>query len=607
LAFVQIAAGVPETLPGKLLLNAANRPSAVAMRHRRLGIWQEYTWGDVADHTRWVAQGLDTLGVSAGNRVAIHSENRPEWVWTDLGIQSLAAVSVGVYQTSPAAEIEYLLGHSEAKVLVAEDEEQLDKALEVWDRLSALEYIVVIDPRGVRTLDDNRVLTFAELLDQGRACDGNNTLGDFGAKIASIDPVDVAVIVYTSGTTGAPKGAMLSHRNLHVASEAWSSVFDIGEQDEVLSYLPLCHIAERVISVGNAVAAGYVVNFGEDPDSFTQDLAEVQPTFFLGVPRIWEKMLAGVHIRTADATWLKRVLSRFWLHQAVLLERRRIEGTYSFLHHIYYRIGWMLVFRALRKRLGMSRVRSALSGAAPIAPQVLEFLRSIGIPVREAYGMTENTAVATLTPEDDIRLGSVGISLPNSEVCIADDGEILTRSEATFLGYFKDLEATAGAIVDSWLHTGDIGRLDDAGHLYITDRKKDIIITAAGKNISPSEIENRLKMSPYIREAVVIGDKRRYLTALIGIEADTVGDWATRRRIPYTTYQDLASKPEIRDLVAEAIDEANGEFARVETIKHFELLPLELDHEDGQLTATQKVKRSAIEEQFTELIDRMYR
>ncbi|MBC8364268.1 MAG: AMP-binding protein [Actinobacteria bacterium] len=593
------------SVPGKVFHHATERAQDVALRHKQFGIWQEYTWQEYADHSRWVALGLRSLGVGADDKVAVHSENRPEWVWADVGAQCLEAVTVGVYQTCPAAEVEYLLGHSEAKVLIAEDEEQLDKAVEVWEQLPHLEHIVVIDPRGVRILDDPRVLTFAELLDRGRTADDDDG-GGIARDVAAIDPDRTAIIVYTSGTTGPPKGAMISHRNMHVASEAWELVMELDRHEEVLSYLPLCHIAERTISVSNAASAGYVVNFCEDLDSLNQDLAEVQPSFFLGVPRIWEKMLATVRIKGADATWLKRHLLDFWLDQGARLERRRQAGAYGPHHRLWYGLGWLLVYRPLRRLLGMGRVRVAFSGAAPIAPQVLETLRAIGIPVREGYAMTENTAVATFTPEDDIRLGSVGVALPNSEIRIADDGEILTRSEATFLGYFRNPEATAATVVDGWLHTGDVGYLDD-GHLYITDRKKDIIITAAGKNISPSEIENRLKVSPYVREAIVIGDRRKYLTALVGIEGDTVGDWATRKRVPYTTYEDLTSKPEVRDLIGDVVTEANVEFAQVETIKYFELLPIELDHEDGQLTATQKVKRSAITDQFEDLIEGMYR
>ena len=589
-------------LPAKLLEHSQTRPNDVAMRHKRFGIWKEFTWEEYLNKVISVSLGFYELGVREGDKVAIHSENRPEWVFADLAAQTLGSVSVGIYPTSPAAEVEYLLSHSEASVLVVEDEEQLDKALEAWDRLEKLQKIIVIDPRGVKDLNDPRIITFEDLIDLGDLVVGKS----FEEMTKTITSSETAIIVYTSGTTGPPKGAMITHENLRFAAITWGLVYDYRKNDEVLSYLPLCHVAERVISVANAVYHGYVVNFGEDTNSFTEDLREVQPTFFLGVPRVWEKMLAAVQIRSNDATWLKRSLFNFWIKQGGLLLQRRLKNKSNFIDSIWFGIGWLFVFRSLKKRLGMMRVREALSGAAPIAPQVLEFLMSVGVPVREGYGMTENTAVATIVPADELYLGSVGKALPLCEVRIAEDGEILTRSEGTFKGYFKNLEATKETIIDGWLHTGDIGHIDEFGHLWITDRKKDIIITAGGKNLSPSEIENRIKISPYVREAMVIGDKRKYLTALIGIESDTVGDWATRQGIPYTTYEDLSSKDEVNELVSMIINDANKDFAQVETVKYFKLIPLELDHEDGQLTATQKVKRAAITEQFADLIESMY-
>ena len=589
-------------LPAKLLEHSQTRPNDVAMRHKKFGIWKEFTWGEYLNKVVSVSLGFYELGVREGDKVAIHSENRPEWVFADLAAQALGSVSVGIYPTSPASEVEYLLSHSEASVLVVEDEEQLDKALEAWDRLEKLQKIVVIDPRGVKELNDPRIITFEDLLELGDLVVGKS----FEEMTKAIRSSETAIIVYTSGTTGPPKGAMITHENLRFAAITWGFVYEYRKNDEVLSYLPLCHVAERVISVANAVYHGYLVNFGEDTNSFTEDLREVQPTFFLGVPRVWEKMLAAVQIRSNDATWLKRSLFNFWIKQGGLLLQRRLKNKNNFIDSIWFGIGWLLVFRSLKKRLGMMRVREALSGAAPIAPQVLEFLMSVGVPVREGYGMTENTAVATIVPADELYLGSVGKALPLSEVRIAKDGEILTRSDGTFKGYFKNPEATKETIIDGWLHTGDIGHIDEFGHLWITDRKKDIIITAGGKNLSPSEIENRIKISPYVREAMVIGDKRKYLTALIGIESDTVGDWATRQGIPYTTYEDLSSKDEVNELVSMIINDANEDFAQVETVKYFKLIPIELDHEDGQLTATQKVKRAAITEQFAELIESMY-
>jgi long-chain acyl-CoA synthetase len=541
--------------------------------------------------------------VEAGDRVAIHAENCPPWLFADLATQALRAITVGIYPTSPAAEVEYLLGHSESKILVAEDEEQVDKAMAVRKQLPALQRIVVIDPRGV-DMSDPILMSLAELEELG-----STTPLDVEASAAAVDPESAAIIVYTSGTTGPPKGAMLSHRNLQAAAEASGSVFGVDERTEVLSYLPLCHIAERLISGIDAVAQGYVVNFGEGGESFTQDLREVQPTFFLGVPRVWEKLMAGITIRMADAGRLKQLNYALWMRVGGKVARRRWSGgRLSGLDRLRYGLGWLLLYRPLRAKLGLSRVDGVLSGAAPIAPQVLEFFWAMGVPVREGYGQTENTAQGTITPADDVRLGMVGKPLAGTEVRIADDGEILTRGSGTFLGYFKDPVATAATIdEDGWLHTGDVGEIDADGFLKITDRKKDIIITAGGKNISPSEIENRLKVSPFVKEAVVVGDQRRYLTALIGIELDTVSNWALQHRIGFTTYADLSSKEEVVALIGQWVDEVNAELAQVETIKRFALFPKELDQEDGEVTATQKVKRRAIETEFADVIEEMYR
>jgi long-chain acyl-CoA synthetase len=572
----------------------------VALRKKTLGRWEEITWAEYAARAAAVGAGLRALGVGDGDRVAIHSENRPEWLLADLGAQGIGAVSVGIYPTSPAAEVEYLLGHSKTVVAIVEDEEQLDKALAVRSRLKALKRIVVIDTRGVRDLDDPMLLTFEELEALGR----DNPVTDWGAGVGGDT---VAMIVYTSGTTGPPKGAMLSHDNLVHAADTYAQAFTTSPDDEVLSYLPLSHVAERLVSLIDALKGGYIVHFGEGGESFAVDLREVQPTFFLGVPRVWEKMLATVEIRMADASRVKRLVYNLAIRRGRKLAVKRMRGSLGPVGRAEAILWWVLVFRSLREKLGLSRVRVAVSGAAPIAPQVLEYFWALGVPVREGYGQTEGSALATYTPADDVRIGKVGKPLPGVELRIADDGEILVRSKGVFVGYLDNKKATAETVDrDGWLHTGDIGELDDDGFLAITDRKKDIIITAGGKNISPSEIENMLKVSPYVREAIVIGDKRKYLTALIGIEADTVGNWATRNGVAYTTYRDLSARPEVKELISGCVEEVNRHLAQVETIKRFELLPKELDPEEGELTATQKVKRAAIATQFAPLIDTMY-
>lgn len=594
----------PASLPAMLVARAADSPDETALRHHELGVWVSHTWSEYANRAARVGIALSELGVGVGDRVAIHSQNRPEWLFADIGGQGIGAVPVGIYPTSPASEVEYLLGHSEASVLIAEDEEQLDKVLQVRHRLPELRHIIVIDARTVlHHLDDPQIMTFDELEALGSGAEARWFDG-----VEVLDPEGTALIVYTSGTTGPPKGAMLSHRNLVHAANTFNAAFESSDRDEVLSYLPLCHIAERLSSAINALRVGYVVNFGRGGEFFAKDLRDVQPTIFLGVPRVWEKMAATVEIRMNDASRLKRSLYHLAVRWGRAQARDQMDGRSSLMSRGRAWLLWLLVFRSLRDKIGLRRVRVALSGAAPIAPQLLEYFWAIGVQVREGYGQTENTAVATYTPADDVRLGKVGKSLPGVEIRIADSGEILTRSACTFLGYLKDPQATAETVdADGWLHTGDVGELDAAGFLTITDRVKDLIITAGGKNISPSEIENQLKVSPYVREAIVIGDQQKYLVALVGIELDTVGDWATRRGLPYTTYADLSSKPEVVELIDEVVGHVNRDLARVEQLKAFRLLGRELDHEGGELTATQKVKRRAIATEFSDLIEEMYR
>jgi long-chain acyl-CoA synthetase len=588
------------SLPALLVAHARERPDEAAMRVKRRGRWEEITWAGYAERVARVAHGLRQLGVQPGDAVAIHGENRPEWVIADLAVQGIGATTVGVYPTSPAAEVGYLLAHSESAVLVAEDEEQLDKALEVRDTLPALRRIVLIDPRNVRDLDDPMLTTWDDLEAEG-------TLDDYARSADAIEPDAVALIVYTSGTTGRPKGAMLTHANLTWAAERFREAFGTTADEEVLSYLPLCHVAERLSSVINGLGTGYVVNFGEGGESFAQDLRDVQPTLFAAVPRVWEKMLATVEIRMADASPLKRAAYKAAMRRGRRLAPKRMQGALGPADRVTAAVCHLIAFRSLRDKLGLGRVERGICGAAPVAPQVLEFFWALGVPVYEIYGQTENAAVCTLMPADDVRIGTVGRPLDGVELRISGDGEILTRSPAVFAGYLKDPDATAAAVdAEGWLHTGDVGVIDEHGHLTITDRKKDIIITAGGKNVSPSEIENRLKVSPYVREAMVVGDRRSYLVALIGIEADTVADWAARRGLPFTTYGDLSRKPEVRELVAGWVEQVNQELARPETVKRFALLEKELDHEDGELTATLKVKRRALEQRFEREIEGLY-
>jgi len=596
------------TLPASLRERCRSSAGHVATREKRLGIWRERTWGELFGDVRAFGLGLRALGVEPGDRVAIHSEDRPEWLIAEYGAIAIGAASVGIYPTNPAAEVEYLLSHSGARVLVAEDQEQVDKALAVADRCGDLRHIVVIDPRGLRGYRDERLIPWGDVDRLGReAAERDPAL--FDRSIDERTPDEVAMIVYTSGTTGPPKGAMLTEANLAASLALSRGVWGAGPDDRVCSYLPLCHVAEKVFSVFLPLASGASANFAESIDTVTSDLRDVEPTIFLGVPRIWEKMAAGIQIRMQDADPLKRLTYRVWLGIGRRLAREWISagGRYPFPWSVVHGAGWLCLYGPLQRKLGLARCRIAVSGAAPIAPDLLRFFHAIGVHIREAWGQTECCGAASLTPADDVLIGSVGRLVPGMEARIAEDGEILLRGPLVFRGYFRDDEATRRAIgPDGWLHTGDVGRIDEHGHVHITDRKKDIMVTAGGKNIAPSLIENMLKSSPYIREAVVIADRRSYVTALIGIERDPVADWAIRREIPFTTYRDLSERPEVVELIADEVRRVNRDLASVEQIKRFRLIPKELDHEDGELTATQKVKRLALQERFRDLVEGLY-
>ncbi len=579
-------AGAPATLPAMLLRHASSRAKDVALRVKRFGRWEEITWGEYGARAARLGLGLRELGVAAGDKVAVLAENRPEWLFADLGAQGIGAITVGVYPTSSEPEVAHVLADSAAKVVIVEDEEQLDKTLLVRDQLPALRKIIVVDTRGIRSLADPMTVSLEEVdaLGEHRL---RSSPGEWLDAVGGLPGgQDVAIVVYTSGVSGPPQGIMLSHANLAAAAAIATTFYGARPDDEVLSYLPLCHVAERLVSVVVALRAGYIVNFGEGGESFANDLRDVQPTFFLGVPRVWERLAASVQVRMRNASWLKRRSYASW---------RGRGGP----------LPWLFLYRSLRQKLGMSRVRVALSGAAPIAPEVLEYFRSLKIAVREVYGQTENTALATAAPVDDVRIGTVGRALPGVEVRVADDGEVLVRSPGNFVGYLGDEAATRAALVEGWLRTGDLGEIDADGYLTITGRMKDILITGGGLNVSPNKIENLLKVSPFIREVMVIGDRRPYLTALIGIDGETVAAWAQQHDLPFTTHRDLVEKPEVRHLIETEVADVNDYIAETEQIRGFELIPVDLE-EAGALTATQKVRRRIAAEQFRHLIDRMY-
>lgn len=602
------------TLVTRVRDRAAQHSGRVAMREKRLGIWCEITWYQYWEDIQDIGHALIALGIERGDRVAIQSENRPQWLVLDLATVAVGGVTVGLYPTNPSAEVSYLLSHSGSRLVFSEDQEQVDKAIEVLADCPDLEHIVYVEPRGIRgRYNEPRLMEWDALLTLGRehrAAHPNAVT----ERMAQTGSDDVITLVYTSGTTGPPKGAMLTVANIEFAIEVvygHGAFFDVppGHNDLTLSYLPLCHVAERFFTTWFSCAGGTQVNFAESIETVPQNIREIQPTVVFGVPRIWEKMLATARIRIESASWIKRQWATFWLRRAEGIGRTLIRtgGTHTASSRLVYALGWIFFFRALKERLGLRHTRYAGSGAAPIAPEVLGFFMGIGVPMHEVYGQTENTAIATANRPGRVRLGTVGEVSEGVELRLDEEtGEILTRHPGVFAGYWRDMDATAATMSDGWLSTGDVGEWVEGTHLRITDRMKDIIITAGGKNVAPSEIENGLKASPFIKEAIVIGDGRRYLTALIGIEFDTVGQWAQQRHLGYTTYRDLAEKPEVRELIDGVVKEVNARHSPVEQIKAFAMLPKELDHEDGELTATQKVKRSAIDRMFGELVEDLY-
>ena len=597
--------------PAKKIRETAERfPEMIAMREKNFGKWEEIKYSQYWEQVQWVGCALNYFGVDTQDCVAIHSENRPEWFISDVGIQAIGAISVGLYPTNPASEVEYLIGHSESKILFAEDQEQVDKALEVIGELPGLKKIIYFEPRGITNYNNPLLMTWDEFLDIGKEEFEKNP-NFVGEKLDLIDPDDIAIMVYTSGTTGPPKGSMITHANLEWVGTNIMN-FNImknvnTEQQEFVSFLPLCHIFGRLVDLvlGSHLLA--TINMAESIDTVQDDLMEIQPTFFAAVPRILEKMHASVLVKMKDASFFKRILFGFSLLIGTYAADRKLDkGFNDPLARMIDFITWNLSFRSICKKLGISRVDVAASGAAPISPEVLKFFMSLGVPIFEGYGMTENTGYATGNDYDNIQLGTVGVPNKECELKLADDGEILIRHGGVFKGYFKNEEATRETLdEEGWLHTGDVGEMIGR-FVKIVDRKKDIIITSGGKNVSPSEIENALKVSPFIKEAIVIGDKRKFLSALIGIEFDTVSNWALRKGLTHTTYRDLSEKEEVRELVGKEIIRANESTSTLE-IRKFEMIPKELDHEEGELTATQKIKRNVLVDQFSELIESMYR
>lgn len=578
----------------------------VSLRKKEYGLWHDISWNEYYRLAKCVGSALISMGLEKGECASIIGDNCPEWVIIDLGIQGAGGVAVGVYSTNAWPQVEYVIEHSESKFFFVENEEQLDKWLNFRDKVPGLQKVIVWDLEGLRYFEDPMVMTYDELLETGREIVEKNP-GLFEKRMSEVTPEDLSVLIYTSGTTGPPKGAMLTHRNVTWMARAIVADEPVYDTDDVMSFLPLCHVFERLFSVFVHVTHGYTVNFIESLDTVMDNMREISPTMGYAVPRIWEKYLSAVYIKMSDATWFKKLL--FGVALKIGKNRATLKMNFKsmpFYLEPLYQFAHLLVFRKLKERLGFDRMRIAYSGAAPIAPDVLHFFQSIGVNLIEGYGQTEGSGVTTASRVGKVKFGMVGPPLPGVEVKIAEDGEILVKSPGVFKGYFRSPEATAETIKDGWLYSGDVGELDEDGYLRITDRKKDIIVTAGGKNITPQYIENKLKASLFINDAVVIGDRRKFLTSLIMIDEDNVVKYAQDNKIQFSTYRDLTQSDEIIKLIQGEMNQVNDTLARVEQVKKFTILPKKLYEEDGEVTPTMKVKRKYVNEAFGDLIEAMY-
>jgi len=600
-----------DTFPKLVRQNARRQPDKIAVREKDLGIWQSHTWAVYFEQARLIAQGLASLGFARGDRVAIIGDNRPQLYWAVMATQALGGVPVPIYQDSIEKEVEYIVDHSEARFAVVEDQEQVDKLLSVRERCRHLQHVIYDDPRGMRTYAEPGLTSLVELAEMGKKFElGHPT--HFDDEVARGTADDVAIICYTSGTTGVPKGAMLSHRNLIVTARNAARFEGLRADEEILSYLPMAWVGDHIFSYAQAIIQGFAINCPESAATVLHDLREIAPTYFFGPPRIWESILTGVMVRVEDAARPKRAMVHFFLRLAQDIERRRLSRQpIPLWQRLLYPLGSLLVYGPLKDNLGFSRVRRAYTAGEAIGPEIFLFFRGLGVNVKQLYGMTEASVFVTIQRDGDVRLDTVGTPIDGVEIRISDEGEVLFRSPGVFQGYAKNPDATRQTLQDGWIRSGDAGFLDSDGHLKIVDRAKDVSRLADGTLFAPKFLENKLKFSPYVREAVCLGQGRPCVTAFVNIDLTAVGNWAERRNIAYTSYADLAQKGEVYELIQREVERVNRSLAEDEAlrgvqIRRFLILHKELDPDDEEITRTRKVRRGYIAQKYAPLIDALY-
>ncbi len=595
-----------DTLPKLLLRNAEKWPQKAAIREKDYGIWQTYTWSDYLKNVRAFALGLSALGFQREDTLGVIGDNRPQLYWAMAAAQSLRGIPVPLYQDSIADEIEYVLNHAETKIIVAEDQEQVDKILEIKDRLPKLEAIIYDDPRGLRNYKLPFLYSFTQVQEMGQEVEQQDP-GLFERLVAEGRADDLAIIPYTSGTTAKPKGVMLTHANLISAAELFMKVQPLYETDELMAYLPMAWIGDHLLSYVFSFVSGAACNCPEEPETVQRDIREIGPTFLFAPPRIWENMVSQTQIKIEDADRVKRSIARYFISLGMDVTEKRSRGEAIPWHRrLLYRIGEFLVYGPLRDHLGLSRTRFCLTAGAAIGPEVLLFFRALGVNLKQLWAMTETSALGTLHRDGDVRPETVGPPVPGVEVKISEEGELLVRGPNVTCGYYKNPEATQGMWRDGWLRTGDAAVLEPDGHIVIIDRLKDVSRLQDGTAFAPQYIENKLKFSPYIKEAVAIGDGRPFVAAMINIDPGVVSNWAEKRGIPFAGYIDLSQKPEVRELIYREVERVNATLAPELRIRRFLILHKELDPDDAEITRTRKLRRRFIAQKYRKLIEALY-
>ena len=590
-----------DTIPGRLFNQAKTNSHNPAYYVKKDGRWQPTSWERYGQDVARAGRAMISLGFKAKDTVCILGFNRPEWVIFDLAAIAAGGAAAGIYTTCSPDEVQYIIDHSEAKLVLLENKLQWEKVLAELDRLPKLEHVVMM--ADAEEIEHDLVITWDDFMAKGSDTD----LAALDARMEGITDDQVATFIYTSGTTGPPKAVMLSHKNLAWTASIAVDLAEAKSTDSSISYLPLSHIAEQMFTIHAPITVGWPVYFAESIEALPDNLKEVQPTVVFGVPRIWEKMHAKVSDKMSQATGVKAKLLAFARRTGEKVTHLKNHGKEpTGLLKVKYKLANKLIYSKVKPAMGLANARTCVTGAAPISPEVLKFFASIDICIREVYGQSEDSGPTTFNLAGHTRFGTVGCVLEGTEVKIADDGEILVRGPHVFLGYYKDKAATDDTLIDGWLHSGDLGSFDADGYLSITGRKKEIIITAGGKNLSPEKIENALKTSPYIKEVVSVGDGRKFISALIQIDADAVGDWAGRRELAFTDFADLSRQPDVVGLIDSEIRQANQLLAQVEQVRVFRLFDKELHQDDGEMTATQKIRRRAVMEIWASLIDDMY-